>query len=140
MANTNDGLMVPFTDKYGRERTIHKKADGGLAVKRLRQTPALALNQVAGRLVGNRIREARCAAGLTMEELCVKAGLSSATPKQRMWEIEKGTRKEGVRLGTLYAIAAALGIEAQTLLPTTEELLQAAGVSSVTVTTLSVVP
>lgn len=120
-------IIVEFEDKYGEKRIIHRDRNG-MKLKRARITPALALNQTAGSLVGQRIKALRKKRGMTLAELCQRAGLSSSTPKSRMWEIENGVRKQGVRLGTLYAIAHALGVEATALLPSNKELLTAADV------------
>jgi transcriptional regulator with XRE-family HTH domain len=79
----------------------------------------------------------RLAQGLTLEELCLRAGLVSATPKSRMWEIENGTRKEGLRFGTLFALAHALGVEASDLLPSVAEALCLADISEQSRTSLA---
>lgn len=111
------------TDKYGEERTIHQAPNGRLAVKRTEVTPALALNQELSALVGDRIKRLRLARGFSLEDLCLQAGLRSATPKQRMWEIENAGRNQGTRLGTIYAIAIALGVEATELMPSVTEVV-----------------
>jgi len=55
-----------------------------------------------------------------------------------MWEIENAIRKQGVMLGTLYAIAVALGIEVTELLPSNEEVLALTNVTPVQVSSLAV--
>ena len=133
-----DGDVAKFIDRYGDEKTIHKKKNGRLAVKRESTTPALALNRTVGRIIGGRIRERRVAAGMTLEELCIRSGLATMSPKARMWEIENSIRSEGVRLGTLYAIAAALECEVAALMPPLTEVLCAAKVENLTETRLAV--
>jgi hypothetical protein len=43
-----------------------------------------------------------------------------------MWEIETGSRHTGVRFGTLYALAIALQVPVTNLIPTVDEVLEAA--------------
>lgn len=134
--NTNKGVVATFTDRYGTERKVHATRHG-LTVKREAQTVALKLNQQIAGMIGTNIREARIARGWSLEELCIKAGLASATPKNRMWEIENSIRKEGIRLGTLYALAAALDVEPASLLPSLETVMALAEVAPVSVEMLS---
>jgi transcriptional regulator with XRE-family HTH domain len=93
-------------------------------------TPSLAFNRVAAALIGARIKEQRVKARLTMDELCRRAGLAAALGqgKQRIYAIENATRAEGVRIGTLYALAMALDIPVAKLLPTSEEVMEKSGV------------
>ncbi len=130
--HTNKGVRATFTDRFGETREIHHTRHG-LTVKRQNSTVALQLNQVVAAGIGDRIRAERERQGLTLAELCIKAGLVSTTPKSRMWEIENSVRKEGVRLGTLYAIAVALGVTPMCLLPSIEEVLERASVGTATV-------
>lgn len=121
-----------FEDKYGDKRTIHRANGGVLRVANKRQTPVLALNRAAAPLIGENIRRLREQRGMTLEELCIKAGLASVYPKARMWEIEKGTRKgHGIRMGTLFALAYALEVSPCALLPSSEKVFSQAGVRSV---------
>lgn len=120
-------VVAEYVDKYGDTRVIHKGRHG-LRKKRTRSTPAMALNNVIGELIGEKIRDARIARGMSMEELCVRSGLSTATPKSRMWEIEKGVRPGSIKLGTLYAIALALDMDPAELLPSMDEVSECAGV------------
>lgn len=122
-------VVAEFVDRYGERRSIRRRKGKGLSVERVRVTPVHALNRAAGVLMGARIRAARERAGLTLEQLCVRAGLIAANPKQRMYEIERGHRQEGVRLGTLYALALALDAPVGDLLPTPEEVQREAGVN-----------
>ena len=119
-------VVVDFTDKYGDKRTIHKTRHG-LKLKRQRQTNALILNPIIGQLMGQRIRKARLSRGMTMAELCHRAGISSATPKSRIYEIEVGQRREAIRFGTLFAIAIALDVTPASLMPSVREVLAALG-------------
>jgi len=135
--NSNKNVVAEFTDKYGDKRQIHHTRHG-LKVKNKKTTPILMLNPVIGRLVGEKIREKRKERGMTLEELCVKAGISSSTPKSRMWEIEKGVRGEGLRFGTLYVLAIALDVEVDELLPTKEEVMDMAGLKFNTIKSLSI--
>lgn len=129
---------VDFLDQYGDKRTIYRHA-GKLRVKQRRTTPAILLNRAAAMLIGQRIRRAREVAGLSLDELHQLAGLEAAQgfAKQRMYEIEKaGTglttkQRQGLRMGTLYALAMALGTEPHALMPTAQEVAEKAGVSFV---------
>jgi hypothetical protein len=120
--------LIPFVDRYGEKRTIHRDPHGRLAVKREKKTLALHLNQVIAGMIGARIKARRQALGMTLADLCLKAGLASMTPKTRMWEIENSIRREGVRLGTLYALAFALNCNATDLLPSMDEVKEVADI------------
>lgn len=109
-------IVAEFEDRYGDTRVLHKTRHG-LKLARQRSTAAWLMTIAAGELVGRRIKIEREKKGMTLEELCVRAGLASATPKNRMWEIENNVREGGVKLGTLYAIAIALEIPVTRLLP-----------------------
>ena len=125
--NTNKNIVASFLDKYGEERKIHHTRHG-LKVLRRNSTLVLSINPIIGQMVGKKIKALRLKNDLTLESLCKKAGLASSTPKSRMWEIEKGVRGEGLRFGTLFALAIALGVEAGDLLPTTEEVIAETGI------------
>lgn len=87
------------------------------------------MNRVAAVEIGRRIRQAREAAGMTLEELCIRSGLvANSSPKSRMWEIENAIRQQGPRLGTLYAIAHALAVPVERLLPSVKEVVECAGI------------
>jgi DNA-binding Xre family transcriptional regulator len=120
MPNRRPDVKAEFQDKYGETRKIHTTRHG-YKVLRENVTPALQLNRELAALIGSKIKAKRIAAHLSLESLCRRAGLVSQTPKSRMWEIENAKRQEGIRLGTLYAIAIALDCEASELLPTIEE-------------------
>lgn len=130
-------IVAEFTDRFGETRQIHRNKNG-LAVKRGSKTVALRLNSVIAGLIGARICAERTRKGYTLEQLCLRAGLVSTTPKSRMWEIENNVRKEGLRFGTLVAVAVALDVEVSSLLPTNAEVLELAPVEIVTEPTLAV--
>jgi hypothetical protein len=123
---------IPFTDSYGDERVIRKRVSGGFSVKRDAVTPILAINREVSCLVGKRIHALRVERGLTLVELATRIGAGTGNPKQRMWQIENpGVRETGetyggMRLGTLYALAIALGVEVIDLLPAVSEVRVAA--------------
>lgn len=124
------GIVGEYEDRFGDKRTIHKTRHG-LQVLRKRRTVILDLSMALGPMIGERIRAARIAAGMSMSELARKAGLATldaTNAKHRTYEIEKGSRRYGVRIGTLYAIAAALGVSPADLLPNSEDVMKAAGV------------
>lgn len=121
-------IAAKVIDQFGDERIVHRVKGRRLSVKRAGNTPAHALNRAVAVALGRRIRQAREAAGMSLADLCIRAGLASATPKQRMYEIERGHRREGMRLGTLYAIAIALELSPADLLPSPNEVTVAAGV------------
>lgn len=111
------GELIPFTDKWGEQRHIYKHHNGTLHVRNTRQTVSRHLNQIVARMMGARIKAKRLERGFSLEELCLRAGLASQTPKSRMWEIENAIRKEGVQMGTLHALAIALECPIYDLLP-----------------------
>lgn len=109
-------VIATFVDKFGEEQSIHRDKNG-LKVKRKELSPVLHINQVIAIEIGKIIKKLRQQRGLSLEELCIRSGLRSSWPKQRMWEIENGTRIQGLRLGTLYVIAKALDVPVCDLLP-----------------------
>lgn len=125
---SRDRVVAEFVDQHGERRVVHKRKGTALRIKSLADTPALRLNRAAAVIIGGRIRQRRLASGLSLADLCIKAGLPAASPKARMREIEVGHRKEGMRIGTLYAIAGALNCEVSDLMPGVRELRAAAGV------------
>ena len=131
--------IAKFENSYGEEKIIHLTASG-LAVKRDSSTVSVELNKKIAQLVSAKIKELRLSKGMTMVQLHDKAGLSSSTPKSRMWEIENASAKRGLRMGTLYAIAIALEVSPGDILPSIEDVLQGAVVEKVTETTLKVKP
>ena len=129
--------VARFEDKYGDERVIHKTRHG-LKVLSEHKTPALRMNREVSYMIGARIKAARKARGWKLEELALRAGMGSGNPKDRIWAIENATRGQGMRMGTVYAIACALGVEVTELMPTVSEVVEAANVREVALTPLEV--
>lgn len=124
--NKNPQTVAHYMDKYGEQREIHKNRGNRLSVKRQSSTVPAMLGPPAGKLLGERINAARLKAGLSLERLAFLAGLAGG--KSAMWQIEsKAAAQEGVRFGTLYALAWALKIEATELLPRNGEVLGLSG-------------
>lgn len=117
---------VQFTDRYGETRTIHhnQSPGGPLRVKRVGTTPALALNRPVAERLGTRVKELRVARGWSMTELAERSGLRG--DKQTIYAIETAMRGQGVRLGTLYALAMAFDVEAADLLPAVSDVTSVA--------------
>lgn len=131
-------VEAKFVNQYGEEKKIRKDGRGRWAIARERSTPIIVLTNLLGPLVGARIRAARNKRKLTQTELGERAGLVAFPVKHRIHDIEAGTRG-GVRLGTLYALAMAMGVKPQDLLPSVEEVVNAAGVKFVSEEKLTVV-
>lgn len=121
-------VVAVIEDRYGEKRNIgyQRRNPGRLKVLYQNITPSLKLSRAAGQLIGDKIRFERKLAGLTLAELAIKAGLKG-TPKVRMYEIEKHIRPTGVKIGTLYALAMALNIPIQRLMPPADEVAAYAG-------------
>lgn len=130
-------LLAKFTNRYGEEKIVHL-TQSGLRVKNNQSTVVLTLNAKVAELMAGRIKERRKQLGLTLEEVCTRAGIATTTPKARMWEIENGTAKGGLRFGTLYALAIALECSPSDLMPSLEEVLEGAAIESVTEKSLKV--
>lgn len=120
---------IEFVDQYGEKRTLHRLNGNPLRVKRKGNTVVHALNRVVGFAIGRRIRELRIARGWSLDFLAHRAGLAAGAGqyKDRMWEIENSLRQHGVKHGTLYAIAIALGVPVCDLLPSADDVAKAAG-------------
>lgn len=114
-----------FTDEYGEERVVRRLRKGKVAVARQRTRPAIALTKSIGEYVGQRVREERLKRHLTANDLAEMAGLTGG--KQRIFWIEN-CMDNGVRIGTVYALAYALDLQPQDLLPPLDWALEAAGV------------
>lgn len=131
--------QVQFTDQYGEERTIYRQKGQALRVKNRSDALSHVLNCAAADLTGKRIKAMRMVRGYTLDGLLVRAGLVAAPGlgKSRMYEIEnagknrRGANAQGVRFGTLYALAIALECPVTDLLPTSEEVAHHAGVGLV---------
>ena len=117
----NAAVVATFTDKYGDERRV-RQTQHGVKLQRVALTPALLANQPITQYIGARIKESRLRQGLTLEQLALKCGMVGGHPKNRMWTIEQGVNDGGVRMGTLYVICSALGVEPASLMPTLAEV------------------
>ena len=130
-AGLHDGQVIAtIKDKFGEDRKVVQRGSR-IRIAQSQSTPILTMNRPVGIEVGKRIREARLDRGFTLEELAIRCGITSGWPKNRMWEIESGQRAHGLRFGTLYAIAAALNIEATALMPPVSTILAKAEVVKV---------
>lgn len=130
-AGLQDGQVIAIIqDKFGEDRRVVQRG-GRIRIAQNQFTPILAMNREVGIIVGTRIREVRLAHGFTLEELAIRCGMTSGWPKNRMYEIESGARAQGMRFGTLYAIAAALNIEVSELMPSVRIILSKAEVIKV---------
>ena len=128
MANRAPEILATFEDKYGDKRTIHRVFMGGCArvrVKRIRSTPVQVLTDACGKTVGRNIARLRIERGMSMAELARRATLLGG--KQRVYSLEHNTDRGGLRLGTLYAVAAALEVEPSSLLPPLEDAMKDCG-------------
>ena len=126
MAARRRPVLAEFVDKFGETQVIHRKGNNGaLAIRRSHSTVALAMQKSVGKLVGARVREERLKAAITLEQLAERSGLKGG--KQAIYQIEQAMNT-GVRLGTLYAIAAALNVSPFSLLPPVTVVLETTGV------------
>lgn len=127
---------VTVTDQYGDQRTIYRQKGKTLRVKKNSDTVSHVMNRVAAEMTGKRIKAKRIERGLSLDQLLLKAGLAAGPGqgKQRMYEIEnagknhRGANAQGIRFGTLYALALALECEVWDLLPSTAEIAEQANV------------
>lgn len=131
MANQHPKVIAEFIDEYDEKRIIHKGRNGVLRMKRFRETVGQSLSKAVGGIAGKNIRRLRKERGLTMVELARRAGLTPT--KQRMKEVEDNG-SSGLRIGTLYAIAGALGVGVGDLLPSVPEAFRHAEVSKQRIT------
>lgn len=116
--------IAKVTDQYGDERIIYRqKGMKDYRLKNRTTTKSLSYNRTVSTMIAENIKKLRLEQGLSYEQLGIKAGISG-TPKQRIYEIEKNTRKDGIRMGTLYCIAEALGVEVTALLPDVYDVQQ----------------
>lgn len=118
--NTNANIVATFQDRFGEERKIHATRHG-LKVKRRTDTNCQVLSKAISGYIGERIRAVRQRKGMTMEELGLRAGLTTGGNfKQRVYEIEHNQRSIGIRFGTVYQIAIALDVAIEDLMPSTD--------------------
>lgn len=134
--NRRPRIIAEFIDEYEERQVVHKDARGAIRIMRNREIPALEVSKAIGRLAGGRIRAERIRQHLSLRELAVRAGLTPS--KQRMREIESSSRY-GMRIGTLYCLAHALGKQPWDFLPEMSEALKEAGVGPRKEKTLDVV-
>ncbi len=114
--------VAKVIDQYGEERIIYRqKGMKDLRIKNNSTTKTLEYNRIVSELVANRIKEIRLDKEMTMKELGELCGYG-ANAKTRIYEMEKNTRKDGLRLGTLYVLCEALGVEIDELMPMAQEV------------------
>lgn len=126
-----------ITDRYGDEVTV-RKTRRGYQVQRESLTPSLALTKAVAVLIGQRVKALRLKRGWSLSELCTRADIRTTTPKQRMWEIENSHRREGINIGTVYALALALEVDVTELFPSVEEVRGVAATTTVKQTVVAV--
>jgi len=127
-AGIQDGETIAvIKDRFGEHRRVVQRGSR-IRIAANHATPIIAMNREIAKIIGDRIRALREERGLSLEQLAVRCGMSSGWPKNRMYEIERGQRQQGVRLGTLYAVAAALEVQATELMPLVSEVLAKAEV------------
>jgi hypothetical protein len=122
--------IAEFENRYGEKKVVHVTRSG-LRVKNNRSTVALELNRKISVIVGQKIKARRLELGLSLEEACIRSGLSSTTPKSRMWEIENCQAQQGLKLGTLYALSIGLETSPEELLPSLDEVLEKSNVTKI---------
>lgn len=124
-------VVAEFIDEYGEKQTIHRPKGRRLSVFKGLNTPVLRMNRAIAELMGARIKARRLELGLSLKEVAYRAGMQTVSPKQYIHRIENplSHRKEGIRMGTLYALAYALECGPQDLLPSAYEVMALAGVS-----------
>lgn len=131
--NTNANKKAQFVNDRGELKTVHwSRQNNKLVVKREPRTLPMVLTHAVNKLLGPIIRSKRKSLSLSMGQVGMRAGLTHNTgnAKNRIHEIEKGAeygRIQGVKIGTLYAIAYAMKIEPSELLPKMEDVLAASG-------------
>lgn len=130
--------VADFVDEYGENQTIHRKKGRRLSVYRKNETPVHLMNRAAAVLFGQNVRAQRTKLGMTMKDVALKAGLCTSSPKQYIHKLESGFRAEGVRMGSLFALAYALECEPSDLLPSHAAVVALAGVKPSDISPLSV--
>lgn len=128
-AQIKDGQVIAtIKDKFGEDRRVVQRGSR-IRIAQNTATPILAMNREVSVLIGQKIRLARQAAGLSLEECAIRSGIVSGWPKNRMYEIETANRQQGVKIGTLYAIACALGVEVSEFMPSVADVMHLADVT-----------
>lgn len=143
MSNTNQGKEITFVNEFGEKQALHwSRNNNKFVVKQEPRTIPRLITMAINQLIGQKIRAARQAAGMTGKQVAEKAGIASGrTAKCRMYEIEKGRtykRTYGIKMGTLYAIAYAIGITPDQLLPDIKDVLKLANIKEVETSHLSI--
>lgn len=128
--NSNLNKEAKIFNRYGEEQVL-RKTRKGWTVKRENTTPIIKMNRVISSYIGKRVKQFRTKKGLTMQQLGIFAGMIG-DPKHRIWAIENNTRGEGIRFGSLYALAVALDCEVYELLPKKKEVIELAKFSIAT--------
>lgn len=114
--------VAKFIDQYGEERIIYrKKGMRDLSIKNNTSTRLLTMNRVISRIIGINVNKFRTKNSMSMSQLGKLLGMN-ASPKQRVYEIEKSNRKQGVRLGTLFLLAEALNVDITDILPSMDDI------------------
>lgn len=116
--------IASFIDKVGEEREIIVGHNRRLRVKNIQESLTNLLATASSRLIGERIRTARQAVNMTAEELAHRIGITDGSPKNQICALEKQFRRHGIKTGTIYSIAFALGLQANELIPSMREILQ----------------
>lgn len=117
--------IAKVTDQYGDERIIYRQRGmRDLRIKNTKSTFALVCNRIAADFISKEISRLRKESGMTMEQFAEKAQIKGG--KQRVYEIESNARKDGLRMGTLFAVANALGVDAKDLMPDQADVISAA--------------
>lgn len=119
--------IAEFEDRFGDVRVVERRGRRAIVANN-RSTVTHILSRAIGKLVGQKLRLERKKAGMTMLQLAEKAGLVGG--KQRICDLENAMNG-GAKLGTVYALAAALGIDPFSLLPRKEEVFVDAEVTEV---------
>lgn len=125
MANHRPKVIAEFINDYEERTIVHRDERGRIRIRRNQEVVALRMSKEISKIVGARIRAERKQQGMQLAVLARRAGLTPT--KQRMREIEQGSRS-GMRIGTIYALAWALGVNPLDLLPNMEEVMKQSAV------------
>lgn len=128
-AGIEDGqIIATVRDRFDEPRNVVQRGSR-IRIANTGTTLTLEMNREAAILIGKKIRQLRTDRGLGLEQLAIMCGITSGWPKNRMHEIEMCVRQQGVRIGTLYAIAAALKVEVSELMPSVADVMKMAKVA-----------
>lgn len=116
--------VAQFIDKVGEQREIIVGHNRRLRVKNHQDSLTNLLATATARLIGQRIRLARQAVSMSASGLAQRIGVEGGNPKNQICNLEKQFRNHGIKTGTIYAVALAVGIEPHELLPSLREVLQ----------------